>query len=131
LDFSAALSLFQSRNKLALMSVYKNYDRYDRSNTAVDGELVSKFSKDEGTPDMVYIEYGANIFRKEVLEMIPEGRYTLEQLFPQLIKKQELLAYEVSERFYEIGSLKGLSEFEKFDKNAPGGKPLSNVSRGK
>lgn len=118
LDFRAALSFFQSRNKLALMSVYRNYDRYDRSNTAIEGELVKGFSKEKGTADMVYIEYGANIFRKEALEMIPEGRYDLEQLFPKLIEGGELLAYEVSERFYEVGSPKGLKEFEEFAGNA-------------
>lgn len=115
LDFAAAMSYFESQGKLALMSVYKNYDRYERSNTAVEGNLVRKFSKKEKTKDMVYIEYGANIFRKEVLEMVPEGEfYSLDDLFPRLIEKEELLAFEVKERFYEIGSPQGLREFEQF-----------------
>jgi len=117
LDFKAAMSYFLSHDKLALMSVYKNYDRYDRSNTVVEGNLVKKFSKKERTPDMVYIEYGANIFRKEVLELVPEGKfYGLDDLFPKLIERGELLAYEVKERFYEIGSPQGLRDFEKFAK---------------
>jgi NDP-sugar pyrophosphorylase family protein len=118
LDFQAALAFFKSKNKLALMSVYKNYDRYDRSNTAVEGELVRKHSKEERAEDMVYIEYGANIFRKEVLELIPEDRpYSLSELFAQLIEKEELVAYEVKERFYEIGSPSGLEELEEFARN--------------
>ena len=116
LDFKATLSLFESKNKLALMSVYKNYDRFDRSNTAIEGELVKNFSKGGRTADMAYIEYGANIFKKEVLDMIPQSLYTLEQLFPRLIERGELLAYEVRERFYEIGSLQGLKDFEEFAK---------------
>lgn len=115
LDFPAAMRYFKSQNKLALMTVYKNYDRYDRSNTAIEGNLVKKFSKKEKTEDMVYIEYGANIFSKEALRLIPESQScSLDDLFFILIEQHELLAYEVGERFYEIGSLSGLKEFEEF-----------------
>ena len=114
LDFKAALSYFLSQDKLALMTVYKNFNCYDRSNTVIEGNLVTRFSKKEKTKDMVYIEYGANIFRKEVLDLIPRSPYTLEQLFPQLIARGELLAYEVDKRFYEIGSPQGLKDFERF-----------------
>jgi len=117
LDFNRVMSYFESRNKLALMTVYKNYDRYDRSNTVVEGNLVKKFSKKEKTKDMVYIEYGANIFKKEILRMIPENQfYSLDDLFPRLIEMEELLAFEVGERFYEIGSPQGLREFEEYIK---------------
>ena len=117
LDFNRVMSYFKSRNKLALMTVYKNYDRYDRSNTVVEGKLVKKFSKKEKTKEMVYIEYGANIFKKEVLRMIPENQfYSLDDLFPRLIEIEELLAFEVGERFYEIGSPQGLREFEEYIK---------------
>ena len=115
LDFGRVMSYFESQNKLALMTVYKNYDRYDRSNTEIDGKLVRRYSRKEKTEDMVYIDYGANIFRKEVLRMIPEKQfYTLEELVPRLIEMEELLAYEVKERFYEIGSPQGLKEFQRY-----------------
>jgi NDP-sugar pyrophosphorylase family protein len=115
LDFPAAMRNFKSQNNLAQMTVYRNYDRYDRSNTAVEGNLVKKYSKQERTEDMTYIDYGANIFRKEVLRMIPENQfYSLEDLFPCLIEMDELLAFEVNERFYEIGSPQGLKEFTEY-----------------
>ncbi len=119
LDFSRIMSYFQSQNKLALMTVYKNYDQYDRSNTVVEGNLVRKYSKKEKTEDMVYIDYGANIFRKEALEMIPESQfYSLDELFPRLIEMDELLRFEVKERFYEIGSPQGLKDFEDYIRGA-------------
>jgi len=119
LDFSLVMSYFESRNKLALMTVYKNNDRYDRSNTIVEEGLVKKFSKKERTRDMVYIEYGANIFKKEALEMIPENQfYSLDDFFPSLIKMEELLAFEVKERFYELGSPQGFEEFKTYIKGA-------------
>jgi len=115
LDFEAAMSYFKKHDKLALMTVYKNYDRYDRSNVVVEGNLVKRYSKREKTKDMVYIDYGASILRKRTLEMVPQNQvYSLEELFAQLIEQKELLAFEVKERFYQIGSLEGLQEFERF-----------------
>jgi len=128
LDFGDAMSFFESKNKLALMSVYKNYGKYSRSNTATEGELVSKYSKHEKTADMVYIEYGINIFKKEILDMIPAGHYSLEKLVPQLIDKRELLAYEVTERFYDIGTPRGLREFREFARESPVTRHLLAVS---
>lgn len=115
LDFEAAMSYFKKHDKLALMTVYKNYDRYDRSNVVVEGNLVKRYSKREKTKDMVYIDYGASILRKRTLDMVPQNQvYPLEELFAQLIEQKELLAFEVKERFYQIGSLEGLQEFERF-----------------
>lgn len=115
LDFRAVMLYFKSQDKLALMTVYENHDRYDRSNTVIEGNLVRRYSKKERTEDMVYIDYGANIFRKEVLKMIPENQfYSLEDLFVRLIEMRELLAFEVKQRFHEIGSPQGLKEFEKY-----------------
>ena len=66
---------------------------------------------------MVYIDYGVSVFRKRALDMVPDGQfYSLEDLFPRLIASQELLAYEVTERFYEIGSPQGLREFNEYIK---------------
>ncbi len=51
--------------------------------------------------------------------MIPEEKfYSLEDLLPHLIEMQELLAFEVEERFYEIGSLQGLKDFEEYRRDA-------------
>ena len=117
-DFNQVMAFFNSHKKLALMTVYKNYDRYDRSNTVIEGNLVKLYSKTEKTDDMIYIDYGLNILSQDCLEFIPENQlYSLEELFTRLIEKEELLAFEVKERFYEIGSPQGLKEFENFARN--------------
>ena len=109
------MSCLESQNRLALMTVYRNHDHFDRSNTAIEENLVRKYSKTEKTQDTVYIDYGVTVFRKEVLKMIPKNRfYDLEELFPRLIDMEELLAFEVRERFYEIGSPQGMKEFERY-----------------
>ena len=113
-DYQSAVSFFKGRDRLALMTVYKNHGRYDASNTEIEGDMVVRYDKVEKTPKTVYIDYGAGIFRRDVLDRLPENRpCSLEELFKQLIAGQQLLAYEVRERFYQIGSPEGLEEFRR------------------
>jgi NDP-sugar pyrophosphorylase family protein len=115
LDFTSIMCYFKNQNKLALMTVYRNRGRYDKSNTVVAGNLVRRYSKQTVTGEMEYIDYGATILRQPVLELVPADRpCSLEELFPRLIERDELLAYEVKDRFYEIGSPEGLQEFNKY-----------------
>jgi NDP-sugar pyrophosphorylase family protein len=115
LDFGSVYSYFMARDKLAMMTVYKNFDRHDKSNASISEGMVTGYSKDGRSGDMVYIDYGAHVFRKEALELVPDDRYfLLEDLFPALISRQQLLAYEVRSRFYEIGSVRGIEEFSEY-----------------
>jgi NDP-sugar pyrophosphorylase family protein len=76
--------------------------------------MVTKYSKTD-TKDMIYIDYGVTLFKKEVLQFIPEKqKYALEDLFVRLIDMKQLLAYDIKERFYEIGSVQGLKDFQAF-----------------
>jgi NDP-sugar pyrophosphorylase family protein len=118
LDFGKMMAHFNFFDKTGMMTVYQNLDRYDKSNTIIEGDFVIKYSKTDKSEAMKYIDYGANVFRKNVLEMIPRDRfYSLEELFAKLIEQKQMLAYEVKERFYEIGSTEGLAEFGRFIKN--------------
>ncbi len=77
--------------------------------------MIKKYDKKHKTKDMVYIDYGVSILKKEVLDMIQQDQvFSLEELFPELINKNEMLAFETQARFYEIGSYSGLEEFKKF-----------------
>jgi N-acetyl-alpha-D-muramate 1-phosphate uridylyltransferase len=116
IDFKDMLSSIRKGNKIGAMSVYQNQDRFDKSNTAVVDDYVTFYSKEQ-RGNLKYIDYGVNLFRKEVLKLIPErGSYSMGSLFNQLIGRHELLAYEVKKRFYEIGSIKGLAEFTEYVK---------------
>jgi N-acetyl-alpha-D-muramate 1-phosphate uridylyltransferase len=115
LNFPQVMSYFMSQNKLGLTTVYKNHDTYIRSNIVINGNMVINYSKAQKSKNMVYIDYGASIFIKRVLQLVPENQaYSLEDLFISLVEKEELLAFEVNDRFYEIGSPQGLKDFEAF-----------------
>jgi len=103
---------FRRFDRLGLMVVWRNVDRFERSNVMVEGNLVTAYNKDQKSPDMVYINYGLSVLRKEALAFIPAGRpFSQEDFYQILIDQGELLAFEVEQRFYEIGSPKGLEEF--------------------
>ncbi len=115
LNFEEILSFFMRSQKLGLMTVFKNGGLYDRSNTCIDDVgMVVEYDKHPET-GLKYIDYGLNIFQKKVLEMIPPDEYyTIEQVFNRLIGMRQLISFETKERFYEIGSLTGLTEFQKY-----------------
>lgn len=115
LNLEEIASHFKKSRKLGLMTVYRNSGLYDRSNTTIDNNgLVVKYNKQD-TSGLEYIDYGLSVFRKQILDWIPQGKYyPLEEVFRNLIKMKELIAFESKERFYEIGSPDGLAEFRKF-----------------
>jgi len=114
LDYQEVMRYFKKFNKLGLMVVYKNFDKYDRSNVVVEGNLVKIYSKKKKAPDMVYIDFGVSMLRKKALNLIPAGKVVdLEELYRELIERKELLAFETDQRFYQIGSPEGLEEFKR------------------
>jgi len=114
LDFKDAHRYFDNFNKMGLMVVYKNYNRLDYSNIKVRGKYITNYYTDKNKRRLVYIDYGLSIFRKSVLDLIPSNKKeSLNKIFIKLIKQKELLAYRTNQRFYEIGSRKGLEELNK------------------
>ena len=115
LDFQKVVSHFNASNEMALMVVYKNYNKYDKSNVCLDGNKVSKYDKVAQYNNMVYVDYGVSLLRKDILRFIPDGfAYSLEDVFKEVVAQDSMLAFEAEERFYEIGSFKGLEEFTNF-----------------
>jgi len=113
IDYQEIMRYFRRFHRLGLMVVWKNLDRLERSNVSAKGNLVTAYNKDQKSSDMVYINYGLSVLRKEALVFIPPGRpFSQEEFYQILIDRRELLAFEVGQRFYEIGSPRGLEEFE-------------------
>jgi len=71
------------------------------------------------TQDCVLPDIAREVIMERLQEEVKEDRsYSLGDLVAQLIEKPELLAFEVKERFYEIGSPQGLKEFEEYIEGA-------------
>lgn len=116
LNFKDIWNCFNKFIKIGMLTVYKNYNRYDRSNVTVKGNYVTGFYKDKSKRGLVFIDEGVSILRKDVIDLIPSNtEYSLNDVFIELIERKELLAYRTSQRFYEIGSKNGLDEFTKLN----------------
>ena len=114
-DPGEVMSRLEQRSRLGTMVVYKNENRYDSSNVILDGDQVLVYDKQTRHPDMAYIDAGLSLFRREAIDLIPPDQtYPLESLFQGLIQRNQLAAYETQQRFYEVGSPRGLEEFREF-----------------
>jgi N-acetyl-alpha-D-muramate 1-phosphate uridylyltransferase len=112
-DFATVMEYFIGRDRLGLMVVLKNEDRWDRSNVVVDGEHVRVYDKQPTHSGLQYIDFGVSLFRRTALRDVPKGvPVDLDEINQRLIAEQQLLAYETRDRFYEIGSVNGLQELE-------------------
>jgi NDP-sugar pyrophosphorylase family protein len=73
---------------------------------------------------MRYIDYGLGVFHSSVFADLPAGEILdLAAVFQRLLLEGNLAAFEVHERFYEIGSLAGLRETEQFLKTSESSVP--------
>ncbi|MBC7946608.1 MAG: hypothetical protein H7Y42_01930 [Chitinophagaceae bacterium] len=62
---------------------------------------------------MEFIDYGLGLFQPEVFASLPAGQTAnLAEIYQRLVAGRNLLAYEVKQRFYEIGSFEGLNELD-------------------
>jgi NDP-sugar pyrophosphorylase family protein len=114
-DFAAILDAFRASPALGLMTVYRNENRWDRSNVVYrDGRLLA-YDKRAWRPEMTHIDYGLGLLRPAALELVPpDAPADLADLYGQLVARGGLAAFEVSRRFYEIGSPEGLAETHAF-----------------
>ncbi len=113
-DYAAPLRDLEAHPEaLGTMSVFENRSAWDASNCAVGRGLVLRYEK--GAPDgaLTYIDYGAIALRRAVISELPaEVPLGLDTLQKRLARAGLLRAFEASERFYEIGSERGIADLE-------------------
>src|SRR5262249_7453700 len=99
--------------KLALMTVFHNGGQWDTSNVQFDGARILAYDKRNRTPRMRHIDYGLGAFQAEAFADLAEDCPTdLSTIYQALLARGQLDAYEVTERFYEIGSVEGIRNLE-------------------
>jgi NDP-sugar pyrophosphorylase family protein len=111
-NFAAVEAAFLANpTALGLMTVYHNEGKFDRSNVEFDNGQIRRYDKKNVTPDMRYIDYGLGAFRRAAFDRVPGDQpYDLARLYQELLDQGQLMAVEIKERFYEIGSTAGLEE---------------------
>ena len=118
-DYRAALDTFTASAKLGLMTVYRNEGLWDTSNVEFAGGRILAYDKANRSPAMRHIDYGLGAFQRDAFRDVPAGEpCDLAAVYQGLLRRGELAAWESPERFYEIGSLEGIGDLEKFLKGS-------------
>jgi NDP-sugar pyrophosphorylase family protein len=115
-EYGPVMRALRERATLAVMTVLRNEGRWDRSNVIFEhGELAlyDKQPAQEVLASMKFIDYGLAALRRSVVaDRIPAGvHFDLSSFYRSLSLEGRLAGFEVSERFYEIGSPAGYRDF--------------------
>lgn len=110
-DFREVERNFLASGKPALMTVLKNDGRWDKSNVLFRDGGIAEYNKRTPRPEMAHIDYGLGVLSASVLGNAPANEpFDLADTYYNLSVQGLLAGHEVFERFYEIGSHKGLDE---------------------
>jgi N-acetyl-alpha-D-muramate 1-phosphate uridylyltransferase len=107
-DYAAVERAYRNSGKLGLMTVYKNDGQYDASNVALTAGHISRYEK--GASGMTHIDWGLGVLSARALADYPETKLDLARVYQDLLARDQLAGYEVTQRFYEIGSVAGLED---------------------
>ena len=114
-DYRKVATEFGQSGKKGLMTIYRNEGKYDSSNVEFAGGQILRYDKTSKTPEMRYIDYGLGVFDKSAFAGLAEDEPSdLAGVYGRLLKRNDLAASEVKERFYEIGSLEGIRDLEQY-----------------
>ena len=108
---------YQRSGLPALMTVFRNEGRWEESNVAFDGTLVTRYEKhsSSASPEMCFVDYGlVRTVQNRGGAGGPAGYRdaTWRRCSGALSAEGRLGGFEVHDRFYEIGSLQGLQDLE-------------------
>lgn len=110
-DYAAVQKAYEAAGTMALMTVFRNEGQWDTSNVEFTGGRIVAYDKVTRSPAMRYIDYGLGILSPRAFDGVPEsGTCDLASVYQEMLQRGELAGFEVTERFYEIGSVAGLEE---------------------
>lgn len=119
-DYSPIVEAFVLSKKPALMTVFENEGRWDASNVWFEAGEIHRYDKKLRTAEMRHIDYGIAVLSAEVFTSFPDDRaFDLADVYARLVSEKQMAAYEVKQRFYEIGSRDGLAELNSLLRDKP------------
>lgn len=114
IEYRPIADFFHTSGKLGCMTVYHNEGKYDTSNVLFANGEITVYDKKARLPEMRHIDYGLSLFKASAFDSYSgEQPFDLAEVMGKLVRERQLAGYEVTERFYEIGSPAGLEELDK------------------
>jgi NDP-sugar pyrophosphorylase family protein len=113
--FFPVLEAFAASGKPAMMTILRNRGQWDASNIEFASGNIVRYDKRAATSAMEHIDYGLSLFSAKVFAPWPESSaFGLSEVQESLVAQRAMAAFEVRDRFYEIGSLQGLYDTDRF-----------------
>ncbi len=123
IDYGVVWQTFVASGAGALMVVLRNEGRWDSSNVVFRDGVLVRYDKRRPDGEMAYIDYGIALLRREIVQRIPENEPSdLAVLYSALVSEGIMVGYEVTSRFYEIGSPRGLADTRAYLQEHPQGR---------
>ena len=106
---------FLRSKKLLQVLAYNNKDNYSKSNLKLSkAKDVLKYQKNNYS-NMTHIDLGYMFINKKVLNFLTKKNVNFEKnIFPKLIKKKQIKAYEIFTRYYSIDDFEKLNRAKNF-----------------
>lgn len=119
-DYAAIVQAFVLSGKPALMTVLENGGRWDASNVWFESGEIRRYDKKVRTPEMRHIDYGIAVLRATIFTPFPDdAAFDLADVYSRLVSERQMAAFEVKQRFYEIGSPGRLAELDSLLRDKP------------
>jgi MurNAc alpha-1-phosphate uridylyltransferase len=114
-SFAEIYQTYEAARLPALMTVLRNDNRWDKSNILFKNGAVIEYDKYSRRRDMAHIDYGISVLSSRVFAPYKDLKVIdLADVCRDLSMSGQLAAFEVRERFYEIGSLQGIRETDEY-----------------
>lgn len=115
IDYLQVENAFKVQEKPALMTVYKNLGKWDRSNVQFENNMILEYNKRTPNYAMNYIDYGLGLLKSSIFYNYPNNTFfDLADVYQKLSLDRKLMGFEVHDRFYEIGSHQGLQDANQY-----------------
>ncbi len=119
-DYRSVFAYFSQVDQPVLMTVFRNKNRWVKSNVCFRNGKVTAFDKGHGGRGLDYIDYGLSVFSREIVREIAGGEpFSLDRIYSRLAGEGRLAGLEVFRRFYEIGTPAGLEELREYLEEQP------------
>ena len=118
--FAPIVTAFHDSGRPALMTVFRNEGRWDVSNVWYENGVIRLHDKAARVPQMQHIDWGLSVVKADLLKQQPaDTAFDLAEIYQDLSRRGQLAGYEVTTRFYEIGSIEGLRETDALLRKQP------------
>jgi NDP-sugar pyrophosphorylase family protein len=118
IDYKVVDEQFFLKGFPVLMTVYHNLNTLDTSNILMKDGIIIKYEKKTLDTAIEYIDYGLIAINKAMFTAFPaDESFDLSILLSQSVDSGQVAAFEVYNRFYEIGSVQGIKETADYIRN--------------